>query len=147
MAVTCSILAIRRLVSRIFRTSCLLQLIRSLPPGLSFQTTGKNRNHLCGTPNEIIELFGLFWVKAEAVQNCPRGNGNCPGYWRYVDHTGPNPPGDPNPNPHSVICFRGANQQVDFFQVLHYALNAALNQTNRCGGTGDQGRSFGIGAS
>jgi hypothetical protein len=109
--------------------------------------TGKNRNHLCGTPNEIIELFGLFWVKAEAVQNCPAGNGNCPGYWRYVDHTGPNPPGDPNPNPHSVICFRGANQQADFFQVLHYALDVAPNQTNRCGGTGDQGRTFGIGAS
>jgi hypothetical protein len=109
--------------------------------------TGKNRNHLCGTPNEIIELFGLFWVKAEVIQNCPAGNGNCPGYWRYVDHTGPNPPGDPDPNPHSVICFRGANQQADFFQVLHYALNTALNQTNHCGGTGDQARTFGVGAS
>jgi hypothetical protein len=109
--------------------------------------TGKNRNHLCGTPNEIIELFGLFWKKAELITNCPAGNGNCPGYWKYIDHTGPNPPGDPDPNPHSVICFRGANQQADFFQVLHYALNLALNQTNRCGGTGDQARTFGIGAS
>jgi type II secretory pathway pseudopilin PulG len=108
--------------------------------------TGKNRNHTCGTPTEVIELFGLCWVKAAVIQ-CPAGSGRCPGYWRYVDHTGPNPPGDPDPNPHSVICFRGANQQADFFQVLHYALNLSLNQTNRCGGTGDQGRTFGIGAS
>src|SRR4029077_16745102 len=87
--------------------------------------------------------FGLFWVKADVIDP----NYHTPGYWRYVNHTGPNPPGDPDPDPHSVICFRGANLQADFFQVLHYALSAALNQTDRCGGTGDQARTFGIGAS
>jgi hypothetical protein len=113
--------------------------------------TGKNRNHLCGTPTQIIELFGLFWVTNLNVPpgNCPFGTGNCPGYWKYVDHTGPNPPGDPNPNPNSIICWdvRGRNQQLDFFQVLHYALNVARNQTDRCGGAGQQPRTFGIGAS
>jgi len=101
--------------------------------------TGKNKNHLCGTTNQIIELFGLAWVS-----NADR---NTPGYWKYIDHTGPNPPGEPDPDPHSVICFRGANQQADFFQVLHYALNVARNQTSRCGGIGQQPRTFGIGAS
>jgi hypothetical protein len=105
--------------------------------------TGKNKIHVCGTPNQIIELFGLFWVRADVIDISLK----TPGHWRYIDHTGPNPPGDPNPNAHSIICFRGANQQSDFFQVLHYALNVALNQTNRCGGTGDQARTFGIGAS
>jgi hypothetical protein len=101
--------------------------------------TGKNKNHLCGTTNQIIELFGLAWV--------PNADRNTPGYWKYIDHTGPNPPGEPDPDPHSVICFRGANQQADFFQVLHYALNVARNQTARCGGIGNQPRTFGIGAS
>jgi hypothetical protein len=105
--------------------------------------TGKNRNHTCGTPDEVIELFGLFWVKAEVIDT----NLKTPGHWRYIDHTGPNPPGEPDPNPHSIICFRGANQQSDFFQVLHYALNVARNQTSRCGGIGQQPRTFGIGAS
>jgi hypothetical protein len=111
--------------------------------------TGKNRNHLCGTPTQVIELFGLFWVTNLNVPNCPFGTGNCPGYWKYVDHTGPNPPGDPNPNPNSIICWavRGANQQLDFFQVLHYTLNVARNQTGNCGGLGQQPRTFGIGAS
>jgi len=105
--------------------------------------TGKNRNHICGTTPEIIELFGLAWVKADTIDT----NYKTPGHWKYIDHTGPNPPGQPDPDPHSIICFRGANQQSDFFQVLHYALNASQNQTGRCGGTGQQARTFGIGAS
>jgi hypothetical protein len=106
--------------------------------------TGKNRNHLCGTPNEVIELFGLFWVKAEAIDT----NLKTPGHWRYIEHTGPNPPGDPDPNPHSIICFRGANQQEDFFQVLHYALNVARPEGGRrCAGPDRLPRTFGIGAS
>src|SRR5437867_882981 len=105
--------------------------------------TGKNRNHICGTTPEIIELFGLAWVKADTIDT----NYKTPGHWKYIDHTGPNPPGQPDPDPHSIICFRGANQQSDFFQVLHYALNASQNQTSRCGGTGQQARTFGIGAS
>jgi hypothetical protein len=102
--------------------------------------TGKNRNHICGTPDAIIELFGLAWIKSTDAQT--------PGYWKYIDHVGPNPRGSPDPNPHSVICFGGVNhQQGDFFQVLHYALNVARNATSSCGGTGDQARTFGIGAS
>ena len=46
--------------------------------------TGKNRNHLCGTPSEVIELFGLFWVKAEAIDTTgqdPRSLEVYPPYW------------------------------------------------------------------
>jgi type II secretory pathway pseudopilin PulG len=101
---------------------------------------GKNKNKLCGTFNQIIELFGLFWVQAP--------DNNTPGHWKYINHTGPNPPGDPDPNPHSVICWRGANQQADFFQVLHYALSVMRAAgTDRCSGRGNQARTFGIGAS
>jgi hypothetical protein len=106
--------------------------------------TGHSRGHLCGTPTEIIELFGLFWVKAEVVNT----DGKHPGYWKYIDHTGPNPPGDPDPDPHSIICFRAANQQEDFFQVLHYALNVARTEGGRrCAGPDRLPRTFGIGAS
>jgi hypothetical protein len=111
--------------------------------------TGKNRNHLCGTPSEVIELFGLFWVKAEAIDT----NLKTPGHWRYILHTGPNPPGDPNPNYNSIICWdpnanRNQARQVDFFQLLNYALNIGRGRTDHCGGTLDtQPRTFGIGAS
>jgi hypothetical protein len=112
--------------------------------------TGKNRNHLCGTPTEIIELFGLFWIKADIIDT----NYKTPGHWRYIYHTGPNPPGDPNPNYNSIICWdpnanRDQARQVDFFQLLNYALNVShQNQTDHCGGTlGNQARTFGIGAS
>jgi hypothetical protein len=111
--------------------------------------TGKNRNHVCGTPTEIIELFGLFWRKADVIDTTLK----TPGHWRYIWHTGPNPPGDPNPNFNSIICWdpnanRYQGQQVDFFQLLHYALNVSLNQTDHCGGTlGTQAKTFGVGAS
>jgi hypothetical protein len=111
--------------------------------------TGKNRNHLCGTPSEVIELFGLFWVKAEAIDT----NLKTPGHWRYIFHTGPNPPGDPNPNYNSIICWdpnanRNQARQVDFFQLLNYALNVGRGRTDHCGGALDtEPRTFGIGAS
>jgi hypothetical protein len=106
--------------------------------------TGKNRNHLFGTVPEIVELFGLFWVKAGIIDS----NYKTPGHWTYVDHTGPNPPGQPDPDPHSIICFRGADQQEDFFQVLHYALNVARPEGGRrCPGPDRLPRTFGIGAS
>ena len=111
--------------------------------------TGKNRNHICGTPTEVIELFGLFWVKAEVLDT----NLKTPGHWRYIYHTGPNPPGDPNPNYNSIICWdpnanRNQARQVDFFQLLNYALNVGRGRTDHCGGTIDtQARTFGIGAS
>jgi hypothetical protein len=111
--------------------------------------TGKNRNHICGTPNEIIELFGLFWVKADVID----ANYKTPGHWRYIYHTGPNPPGDPNPNYNSIICWdpnanREQARQVDFFQLLNYVLNVGRGRTDHCGGTLDtEARTFGIGAS
>ncbi len=112
--------------------------------------TGKNRNHTCGTPTQVIELFGLFWRKADVIDT----NLKTPGHWRYIWHTGPSPPGDPNPNFNSIICWdpnanRYQAQQADFFQILHYALNVSVaNQTDHCGGTlGTQARTFGIGAS
>ena len=111
--------------------------------------TGKNRNHICGTPNEIIELFGLFWLDAYAIDQ----NYKTPGHWKYIKHTGPTPPGDPNPNFNSIICWdpnsnREQARQVDFFQILNYALSVARNQTDHCGGAlGNQARTFGIGAS
>jgi hypothetical protein len=62
--------------------------------------TGKSRGHRCGTPDDVIELFGLFWVVADLNTNPPQ-----PGYWRYVDHVGRDH--DPNPNvKHSIPCFR-----------------------------------------
>jgi hypothetical protein len=106
--------------------------------------TGKNRNHLFGTVPEIVELFGLFWVKAAVIDSTYK----TPGHWTYVDHTGPNPPGDPDPNPNSIICFRGANQQEDFFQILHYALNVMRAEGGRrCAGPDRLPRTFAIGAS
>jgi hypothetical protein len=111
--------------------------------------TGKNRNHVCGTPTEIVELFGLFWRKAEVIDTTLK----TPGHWRYIPHTGPNPPGDPDPNYNSIICWdpnanRNQARQVDFFQLLNYALNVGRGLTDHCGGSRDnQWRTFGIGAS
>ena len=103
--------------------------------------TGKNKNHLCGTPDEIVELFGLFWVKSDLTTNPPTL-----GYWRYIDHIGRDH--DPNPNAkRSIPCFRGPNKQNDFFQILSYALFRI-----QCSGGGDGdpqrlAKTFAIGAS
>jgi hypothetical protein len=103
--------------------------------------TGKNKNHLCGTPDEIVELFGLFWVKSDLTTNPPTL-----GYWRYIDHIGKDH--DPNPNAkRSIPCFRGPNKQNDFFQILSYALFRI-----QCSGGGDGdpqrlAKTFAIGAS
>ena len=111
--------------------------------------TGKNRNHICGTPTEIIELFGLFWRKAGVIDT----NYKTPGHWRYIPHTGPNPPGEPDPNYNSIICWdpnanRNQGRQADFFQILNYALNVGRGLTDHCGGTrANQWRTFAIGAS
>jgi hypothetical protein len=111
--------------------------------------TGKNRNHICGTPTEIIELFGLFWRKAGVIDP----NYKTPGHWRYIPHTGPNPPGEPDPNYNSIICWdpnanRNQGRQADFFQILNYALNVGRGLTDHCGGSrANQWRTFAIGAS
>jgi hypothetical protein len=103
--------------------------------------TGKNKNHTCGTTSAIIDLFGLFWRKAELVDsvNTPP---QAPGHWIYVgqNHL-------PNPNKKGQIdCFQGPNRQNDFFQILKYA----LFQIACSGGDTNFGRltkTFAIGAS
>jgi len=111
--------------------------------------TGKNRNHVCGTPTEIVELFGLFWRKAGVIDT----NYKTPGHWRYIPHTGPDPGGSPDPNYNSIICWdpnanRNQGRQADFFMILNYALNVGRGLTDHCGGSREnQWRTFGIGAS
>jgi hypothetical protein len=104
--------------------------------------TGKNKNKLCGTSMDIMNLFGLFWVKAEVIDN----HGRTPGNWRYIGNVGPLPDPDGTPNRHKGIdCLRGANQQNDFFQILYYALfqiPCGQGQTDA-----SLARTFGIGAS
>ena len=104
--------------------------------------TGKNKNHLCGNLAEIVDLFGLFWVTAKTLCN------NClaptvPGHWKYIGKVRPPPNKDDNPNAHHGIeCFRGPNQQNDFFQILNFALNGS-----NCATDAALARVFGIGAS
>src|SRR5437660_693803 len=101
--------------------------------------TGKNKNHLCGDSADIHNLFGLFYVKALVIDN----NGRTPGHWRYIGNVGPNPDPDGTPAPHKGIdCFRGANQQNDFFQVLNFALFRS-----NCAPDGTLDKTFAIGAS
>jgi hypothetical protein len=113
--------------------------------------TGKNRNHICGTPGEIVDLFGLFWLRADSIPN--NSELKIPGHWWYIDHTGPNPNGSPEPNYNSIICWdptanRNQGRQADFFQILHYALNVSLNHADHCGGGSlNKERTFAIGAS
>jgi hypothetical protein len=103
--------------------------------------TGKNKNHLCGTPEEVVDLFGLFWVKAETLCNCTTPT--VPGHWKYIGNVSgvPNPNGNPDPH-HGIGCFRGHDQQNDFFQILNFA----FNQSN-CAADGTIDRTFAIGAS
>jgi hypothetical protein len=102
--------------------------------------TGKNKNHTCGTPWYIVELFGLFWRKAEIVDpsNVPP---HAPGHWIYVgkDH-GSNPNGKDK-----LDCFTGPNRQNNFFQILHYALNLMACSSGSL--PGSLTRTFSIGAS
>jgi hypothetical protein len=84
------------------------------------QGKNKGRGHLCGTQADIVNLFGLLWIKSGALPPDPNGNPQ-PGRWRYIAHNGPQH--DPNPNANGKIpCFRGGNKQNDFFQILSYAL-------------------------
>jgi hypothetical protein len=109
------------------------------------QGKGNGRGHLCGTQEDIVNLFGLLWIKSSALPPDPNGNPQ-PGHWRYIAHNGPQH--DPNPNANGKIpCFRGWNKQNDFFQVLSYALFRL-----QCAGGGDAdpqrlAKTFAIGAS
>jgi len=88
--------------------------------------TGKNKNKLCGNSQEIMQLFGLFWVRAIVLDN----TGKTPGHWRYIGNRGSLPDPDATPDPHKGIdCFRGANQQNDFFQTLYFALFGNCDHT------------------
>jgi hypothetical protein len=81
---------------------------------------GKGRGHLCGTEQDIANLFGLKWIKSSLLGPDPNGNPQ-PGHWKYIGHNGPWH--DPNPNALGHIpCLRGGNRQNDFFQILLYAL-------------------------
>jgi hypothetical protein len=100
---------------------------------------GKNKNHLCGTTTEIISLFGLFWIKASTLDPSM----TTPGHWKYIGKVVPPPDPDRNPNAHHGIdCFRGPNQQNDFFQILNFALNGS-----NCAADTALARVFAIGAS
>jgi hypothetical protein len=100
---------------------------------------GKNKNHLCGTTPEIISLFGLFWIKASTLNP----GLTTPGHWKYIGKVVPPPDPDRNPNAHHGIeCFRGPNQQNDFFQILNFALNGS-----NCAADAALARVFAIGAS
>jgi hypothetical protein len=107
------------------------------------KSKGKGRGHLCGTQEDIVNLFGLLWIKSSQLPPDPNGNPQ-PGHWRYINHVGKN--WDPNPNPNGKInCWKGPKKQSDFFQILHYALNRLA-----CAGgqqPGNLARTFAIGAS
>ena len=101
--------------------------------------TGKNKNHLCGTSQELMSLFGLFWEKAEIIDNTL----TTPGHWKYIGNVGPLPGNDDNPPPgQGIACFKGANQQNDLFQVLNFA----LFQSN-CADVAGIAKVFSVGAS
>jgi type II secretory pathway pseudopilin PulG len=101
--------------------------------------TGKNKNHLCGTTVDLINLFGLFWVKASIID----ATLHTPGHWRYIGHIAPPPDPNGTPNPNRISCFRGPNQQNDFFQVLNFA----FNRSNCAGADASLAKVFGVGAS
>jgi len=107
------------------------------------QGKSKGRGHLCGEQADIVDLFGLLWIKSSALPPDPNGNPQ-PGHWRYIDHVGKN--WNPNPNPHGKInCWRGPKKQNDFFQILHYALNRLACASGQQ--PGNLARTFAIGAS
>jgi hypothetical protein len=125
-----------------------LDLVKPNPDGCTNhgrhkgQGKGKGRGHLCGTQDDIVNLFGLLWIPSSALAPDPNGNPQ-PGHWRYINHIGKD---HTNNNPNGKInCWRGPKKQNDFFQILHYALNRLA-----CSGgqqPGDIARTFAIGAS
>jgi hypothetical protein len=128
-----------------------LDMVKPNPDGCTHHGNGKGqgksrgRGHLCGTEQDLANLFGLKWIKSSVLGPDPSGHAQ-PGRWRYIGHNGPWH--DPNPNAIDHIPpFRGPNHQNDFFQILDYALFRV-----DYGITGDadpthRSKSFAIGAS
>jgi hypothetical protein len=128
-----------------------LDMVKPNPEGCGHHGQGKGqgksrgRGHLCGTEEDLANLFGLKWIKSSVLGPDPNGHPQ-PGRWRYIGHNGPWH--DPNPNAIDHIPpFRGPNHQNDFFQILDYALFRV-----DYGITGDadpthRSKSFAIGAS
>ena len=109
------------------------------------QGKSKGRGHLCGTQADIVNLFGLLWIKSSALPPDPNGNPQ-PGHWRYIAHNGPTH--DPNPNAADHIPpFRGPNHQNDFFQILDYALFRVNYGINGDYDPNHLSKTFAIGAS
>lgn len=108
------------------------------------RSKGKGRGHLCGTQEDIVDLFGLLWVKSSDLPPLPNGDPQ-PGRWRYINHAGKSWD-HTNQNPHGHInCWRGPKKQNDFFQILHFALNRLACASGYQ--PGNLARTFAIGAS
>jgi hypothetical protein len=128
-----------------------LDLVKPNPDGCTNhgrhkgQGKGKGRGHLCGTQADIVNLFGLLWIKSSTLPPDPNGNPQ-PGHWKYIAHNGPNH--DPNPNAIDHIPpFRGPNHQNDFFQILDYALFRVDYGINGDADPNHLSKTFAIGAS
>jgi hypothetical protein len=106
------------------------------------QGKSKGRGHLCGEQADIVDLFGLLWVKSSDLPPDPNGNPQ-PGHWRYINHNGKSW-STTNPNG-KINCWRGPKKQNDFFQILHYALNRLACASGQQ--PGNIARTFAIGAS
>ena len=128
-----------------------LDLVKPNPDNCILHGKGKGqgksngRGHLCGTQADIVNLFGLLWIKSSALPPDPNGNPQ-PGHWRYIAHNGPTH--DPNPNALGHIPpFRGPNHQNDFFQILDYALFRVNYGINGDYDPNHLSKTFAIGAS
>jgi hypothetical protein len=125
-----------------------LDLVKPNPDGCTNhgrhkgQGKGNGRGHLCGTQEDIVNLFGLLWVKSSDLPPDPNGNPQ-PGHWRYINHYGKSWD-TTNPNG-KINCWRGPKRQNDFFQILHYALNRLPCASDQQ--PGNIARTFAIGAS
>jgi hypothetical protein len=127
-----------------------LDMVKPNPENCTLHGKGKGqgksrgRGHLCSTQEDIVNLFGLLWIKSSNLPPDPNGNPQ-PGHWRYINHIGKNYDHN-NPNPAGkILCLKGPKKQNDFFQILHYALNrlGCINGQQ----VGSLARSFAIGAS
>ena len=65
-----------------------------------------------------------------------------PGHWKDIGNVSGVPDQNGNPDPHGIGCFRGPNQQNDFFQILNYALYRSNVRHD-----GTLGKTFALGAS